>query len=122
MPGQQSWYKYSCFRSPQLAPAAEEPEQEQAGEGAGGVNEDIAQTAFAVGNEGLVEFIGGGVERGDPEDFTGLQPAPRSGVAQYWFAAGAPDQPGEDGVFAQVRALAYGEDEAISVIVRDAGK
>lgn len=61
---------------PPFAPGAEEPEKDYAGNRAGAVDADVAQAAFAGRDEGLMEFVGGGVEDGDPEGFGGDGPLP----------------------------------------------
>lgn len=101
----------------------EEPEEEQGGGGTGGIDQDVSYPALAGGNEGLVEFVGDGVEDRDRESQGGG--APGEGRVRFvtsaapGFVKGAKEKQGEDGVFGDVSGLAHHMDDRVQVVLGD---
>src|ERR1035437_10948084 len=91
---------------PAFAGLADEPEQQQSGGAASGVNEHVRDLRRARGHKDLMKFIAGRVEKNHGERESGFRPVPRSRSIFLWLPDGAPEQQREDGVFRQMGAFA----------------
>jgi hypothetical protein len=100
----------------QLTSGSEE-EQKAKGDGAGGVEQDIAEGAVAVGQEGLVEFVGAGDEEGggDGEAVGGEAVTEAAGGLALDDAEGAEADEREETIAHEVAGFADGEVDGLPI-------
>ena len=90
---------------PTIPDLIDKPQAQQSERAAGGVNENIGDQRRAIGDEALMKFVGGGVEKNHQHRAADFRPRP---VRQLIFLPmqRPPDQQREHGIFGEVAAFA----------------
>ena len=104
---QDEWAFHGSLPVP--AQPSDRPQQNQPRDAPGGIDYHIPHTRLSVGNEELMEFIGGSINRDKQERQPRLDPTPRSGIAPHGLPQGAPKQQRQNRVLGQMRAFANKE-------------
>ncbi len=89
-------------RSPNTAPAKPQPEHPERDERACGIEQRIVRRSRAAGHEGLMDFIGNRVSRGNEKGSDSPGPTPACLATSH----GAVEQNAKHKIFREVRALA----------------
>lgn len=96
-------------------------EDEEADGGAKRIQQNIPDAALAGRDKMLMGFVGNGVERGDGPGGAGKGPSPGLGTGASGPGENAPGEPGEDGVFDDVRGFTHDQLEFADGLCGDFG-